>query len=526
MTDVPSGSDVNAWLASGLAFGRPTRPRQIDTHAASVFLQGDRAWKLKKPVRLGYLDFSTPARRHDALEAELRLNRRSAPALYIALHKIARDNAGGLLLDGPGDAIDWLLEMRRFPDDALLADVVEHGGLSDQVLVGLADDLVALHDASAISRDDPGAERFRTVAEGNARRLACYPTLFEPERVHRLTDRIAELIRRHAPLMDQRAARGRVRRGHGDLHLGNLAMIGGKAVAFDCLEFDEALATSDVLYDIAFLLMDLWTRGLGREANLVLNRYLDRSPFDEDGFALLPLFMSARATIRAHVLATLAGQPGHAEAGDRAAIYLEAAERLLDHRSTMLVAIGGLSGSGKSTVARAVAADIGCPPGARILRSDVLRKRSAGVAPETALDASTYTRSASEAVYAELLRLAAAGVAGGGAVIADAVFGLKSEKAAIAAVAAGAGCSFHGFWLDLDDDSRVERISSRGKDASDATATVALRQSADPAMGGHDWTRLAAARPIELIRRDLLGAIQAIGEGITTTPSSGGDAGA
>lgn len=500
-------AEVAAWIASGRAFGG--EPRRIDTHAASVFLIGDRAWKLKKPVDLGYLDFSSSTKRHDALAAELRLNRRTAPDLYLGLHKVTRAANGSLALDLEGAAVDWLLEMRCFQDGALLADMADRGAISDALLTTLADDLVLFHAAAEVIPSASGSDAIRHVADGNAERMRLYPNLLEPSRVSGVTEAIARRISAYAPLLDQRAAKGRVRHGHGDLHLGNIALIDDKAVPFDCLEFDPALATSDVLYDLAFLLMDLWTRGLRREANLLFNRYLDRSPEDESGLPLMPLFMSIRATIRAHVLATLVSQGGHDEAGPRAAHYLASAEQLLAGPPPQLVAIGGLSGSGKSTVARVIAPDIGAAPGARILRSDVLRKRLAGVAPETSLDRSTYTKDASASVYAELGRLAKEALAAGHAVIADAVFGHAREKAGIIAIAVRAGSPFHGFWLELDENARVERIAGRGSDASDATAVVARQQAADRSLGAHGWPCLSAALCKEVLRQSILASLSA-----------------
>lgn len=498
-------ADIAAWISDGRAFG--SKPRRIDTHAASVFLVGDRAWKLKKAVDLGYLNFASSAKRRDALAAELRLNRRTAPDLYIALHSVTCAADGTFTLDQDGAAVDWLLEMRRFPDDALLAERADHGAIPDALLITLADDLVTFHAAAEVQLGASGADRIRGVADGNAERLVLYPTLLEPQLVSIVIDAIASRINAQAQLLDLRAARGRIRHGHGDLHLGNIAVIDNKAVPFDCLEFDPGLATSDVLYDLAFLLMDLWTRGLRREANLVFNRYLDRSDEDEAALALMPLFMSIRATVRAHVLATFADQGGHDEAGQEAATYLAAAEQLLTGAPAQLVAIGGLSGTGKSTVARHVAASVGAAPGARILRSDVLRKRLAGLAPETPLDRATYTKEASEAVYAALGRLAREALESGHAVIADAVFGHAQEKAGIAVVAAQVSRPFHGFWLDLDERYRLLRIAGRRSDASDATAAVARQQTADRSLGSHGWHRMPAAAAPQRIANQILAAL-------------------
>jgi aminoglycoside phosphotransferase family enzyme/predicted kinase len=494
--------EVLDWLCGGGVFGDPDKPVIVETHAALIFLVGDRAWKLKKPVRLNYLDFSTPELRRAALEAEFQLNRRTAPELYLGVHKVCRANDGTLKLNGDGKPIEWLLEMKRFPDGALLAEYVERAALPDQSWINLADDLAAFHALINPSNDRAGAKRLNKVAQNNANCLSLHPNFLQPAQVRQVTTQIAALLEHHAPLLDSRAAQGRVRRGHGDLHLGNIAVVDGRAVFFDCLEFDEELATNDVLYDLAFLLMDLWTFGYRREANLLLNRYLDRSEDDEPGLSLIPLFMSVRATVRAHVLATLAAQGDHPDAASEAQHYLDAAEALLVPSNPVLIAIGGLSGSGKSTVAREVAAEIGGGPGARIIRSDVIRKRLAGVAPETRLAPSSYTEGANLIVYREIGRLAAGALRKGSSVIVDAVFGRAKEKADIAVTAALNGSGFEGFWLDVDDHIRVDRITRRTKNASDATIEVALRQAADKTLGPHRWHRLeAGADSVETAKR-------------------------
>ena len=490
-----AGPDVADWLASGAAFDARRETRRIDTHAASVFLNGDRAWKIKRPVRFSYLDFSTPTRRRAALEAELALNRRSAPEIYLAVHPIRLDR-GALSIGGAGEAVDWILEMRRFPDDALLDQRAD--ALDDSMLLQLADTIVALHDTAAPLATGEGAARLQQIIDGNLVSMRAFPALLDPTSALTLRDRQSELARRHAALLDSRALAGRIRHGHGDLHLRNIAIVDGAPVPFDCLEFDAELATSDVLYDLAFLLMDLWARNLRHAANLVLNRYLDVSATDDDGLRLLPLFMSVRAAIRAHVAA--AG--GSAEEAQR---YLALAFSLLDGGGARVVAIGGLSGTGKTTLSRALGGDIGGPPGARILRSDVVRKRLAGVAPEERLPPAAYTPEAAAAAYAELARLAAGVLDGGHAVVGDAVFGEDAERALIEQVALQAGVPFSGFWLTLPEAGRIERIESRVADASDADARVARLQTAQIAPPRSGWQMVDAGGDAEPAVRAALG---------------------
>lgn len=498
--------NVVSWLTSGRAFGTPGPVERIDTHAASIFLHGDRAWKIKRRVSLGYLDFSKAAGRKAALQAELDLNRRTAPDLYIALHAIVCDVRGGLELDGAGVPVDWVLEMRRFPDGALLGKALQQGGIDDRILSELADSIVAFHKNAAVRHETDGAMRLRRVVEGNTAQMARYPDILPSGRVAALNEALLAAVAGQAALLDARASKGRVRHGHGDLHLANIALIEGRAVPFDCLEFDEELATGDVLYDLAFLVMDLWGHAHWQEANLVFNRYLDRSGVDEGAEALMPLFMAVRASVRAHVLAAqwhLDRSTGRARS--KALDYLALAERLMRQEPVRLVAVGGLSGSGKSTLARFLGWAVGHPPGARILRSDILRKRLEGIAPEARLPSDSYTQAASDRVYDELNRLIEQALSLRQSVIADAMFVRPEERSRIAMIAHRLGCAFDGLWLRVDTQERLKRVAERRSDASDADGNV-VQSQADIQEGPlGEWVNLEASDTL-----DGLGSVAAI----------------
>jgi predicted kinase len=293
-------------------------------------------------------------------------------------------------------------------------------------------------------------------------------------------------------LLDRRRAGGKVRRCHGDLHLRNICVLDGEPVLFDCIEFSDEFASVDVLYDLAFLLMDLEHQGHAASANLVLNRYLDLT-HEDDGLAAMPLFLSLRAAIRAHVTATAGAPPAESRA------YLDRARAALTMPAARLIAIGGLSGTGKSTLAAALAPELGARPGARVLRSDVIRKRMFGLEPEARLPENAYNEEATARVYAALRDTAAAALAAGYCAIIDAVALRPEERQSFAAAAEKAGVPFTGIWLDAPVAALSTRVAARRGDASDATPEIVKRQSrVDP--GRLDWTRIdAGGSPVETL---------------------------
>lgn len=504
-------AETIAFLGSGRAFGQDDPPVRIDTHCAIVFLAGDAAWKLKKPVKLGYLDFSTAEKRRDVLDAELRLNRRTAPVLYRAVHSVNRAPDGRLAIDGKGECVDWLLEMRRFPAGALLDRQLEQRKLSPDLLMRLADRIAGFHAHLAGAPVDDGADRLARIIDGNVASMTACDGILGAGLVRLIVDKQRAELATARSLLDLRGRTGRVRHGHGDLHLANIAVLGGEPTLFDCLEFDDALATTDVLYDIAFLLMDLWHRDARDAANMILNRYLDVSPKDEDCLALLPLFLSVRATIRAHVTALQSLQAGgDPELAAQARGYLDLAFALLTPAQPRLAAIGGLSGTGKSSVARRVGGHVGRPPGARILRSDVVRKRLAGVTPETVLPRESYTKESGRQVYTTLGALARAALRQGQSVIVDAVFADPDERSAMASIAASEGVPFTGFWLQVDDRMRIDRIGARSADASDADIHVAQEQTGRPIGDLAGWIPMDATKRESVCAAGVIGQLDSV----------------
>jgi uncharacterized protein len=473
-TAVPSQADTVAFLTR-LA-GEPP----VETHISYVFLGRDTVWKLKKSIRLPFLDFTDVDSRRHFCERELALNKPAAPGLYRDVVPIARQSDGSLAVDASeGETIDWVVRMARVPPGDFLDKRAADGRLSPPLLDRIADSVAAFHRALP---PVPGARPdMEAIALGNVP-SALTAGLPEPD-VLAWRDGVTRALRGIAAWRDARAAAGFVRRCHGDLHLGNLCLWHGGPVLFDALEFDEALGRIDVAYDLAFLLMDLEHRLDRAAANRVLNRYVARTG-DAELVRGLPAFLSIRAMVRAHVEARSA----HAA---RFGAYFSAAMGYLNPPAPIMLGIGGLPGTGKSTLARALAPSLGAAPGALIARSDEIRKRQHGAEPEQRLPKSAYTEANSMAVLNELTRLAEQAAAGGHAVIADATFMDPTHRSMIEAAARRAGVPFLGIWLTAPIAALEQRIAGRTDDASDATITV-LHAAARDDPGPGDWRAVDA----------------------------------
>jgi uncharacterized protein len=491
--------------------GRPSthggaEVRRIDTHAAVVFLAGERAYKVKRAVRFPFLDFSTLEKRRDACTAEIEANRPFAPGLYCSVVVIALDPDGALSLGGRGEPVEYAVEMHRFDETKTLDRLADHGAVDLALADSLARAVAAAHARAPVVDAAPWIDALAAYVEQSDAAFREYPGLFPAAAIERLTAASREALSRIRPLLLARGTHGLVRRGHGDLHLGNIALIDGRPVPFDALEFDPLVASGDVLYDLAFLLMDLVERSLQPAANVVLNRYLaeTRRTEDLDALATLPFLMSMRAAIRAKVTAARATV---APASDRSAIeksamtYFALAAALIAPPPPTLVAIGGLSGTGKSVLARALAPELTPTPGAVVLRSDVERKALFGVAETEHPPPDAYTPDVTERTYAALANKARRVTSAGHSAIVDAVFAAPAERAAMAAVATAANVAFRGLFLTADLVTRVARVGHRFGDASDADVIVATRQEGY-ALGTMDWSAVdASGTPAQTLAR-------------------------
>lgn len=470
---------------AGMAAGDVSR---IDTHSAIIFLAGDRAYKVKRAVKYPYLDFSTLALREGYCRREVELNRRTAPALYEGVEPLTR-NGVDWRIGGDGAPQEWVIVMRRFAQTDLFDRMAEEGRLDGPMLRRGVDMIAAFHREVART---PDAADLTWVVEENLEELRASPELFPPADVEAYAADSLALFARLRPLLVERHRAGFVRHGHGDLHLHNICLLDGEPVLFDAIEFNDSLACVDVLYDFSFLLMDLVHRDLRALANQALGRYV-ADPDNACGLAAVNLFCSLRAAIRAKV-----GVPALQTATDRdaakaeIAAYFALARRFLEPVAPRLVAIGGLSGTGKTTLAAALAPDLGGLLGALHLRTDVIRKRLAGVADDETLPPESYTREASDKVYAEMMGLAEAALGAGWPVVMDAVFMADDERHVAADMARRHGARFDGLWLTAPTDVLKRRVDARTGDASDATSDVVALQvtHAHPV---RDWRNVDAS---------------------------------
>lgn len=497
---VSDQEEVFGFLATVAAgSGAATR---VDTHGAVVFLGALDAYKAKRAVKFPFMDFSTFEKRRQACEAEVRINRAFAPDLYLGAIPVVRRD-GALHLGGAGEIVEWVVHMRRFDEHQTLDRIADRGELTAIMIERMAAAVALSQTRAQVWPGVDFAAHLGAVIDGNAGDLGEASGLFDPARVAVLTARSRQARARVAPLLARRSAGGFVRRCHGDLHLRNIVKLGETPTLFDALEFDEQLATIDVLYDFAFLLMDLLERGLVRDANHLFNRYLAewRDERQLSGLAALPLFISVRAAIRAKVIAAgLAHLARDARAGAAAMAqrYLALAESALDSPTPRLIAIGGFSGTGKSTLAARLAPDIGCVPGAVHLRSDIERKRLFEVGEHDRLPPAAYDRRSGELVYDILRRKAERALVAGYSVVVDAVHQRAEEREAVRQLAARLGVAFEGLWLEAPLPDLVARVSQRTHDASDAQAdTVALQ--AQRGTGAIDWHCIDASGAGDLV---------------------------
>jgi aminoglycoside phosphotransferase family enzyme len=387
-------AEVIAFLSQPETYGLAGDVERIETHSAIVFLAGSRAFKLKRAVLYDYLDFSTCEKRRAACERELTINRRTAPRLYRRVRAITKVSGGQLAFDGDGAPLDYVVEMARFDQQNLFDRLAARGALSIDLLERLADVIAATHADAPVRFDHGGYTGMKWVIDGNDEAFHELADTLDAQVVSELGARCCAALNNVGALLEARRREGRVRECHGDLHLRNIVLLDGVPTLFDAVEFNDEIACVDVVYDLAFLIMDLWRLDLRAHANRLFNQYMHVSR-DIAALPALPLFLACRSAVRAKTGATAAGLQTDClravEMRAAARTYLDDAVAFVKPPLPRLVAIGGLAGSGKSSLARALAPSIGAVPGALVIRSDVVRKALFDVAPTRRLGPEAYS---------------------------------------------------------------------------------------------------------------------------------------
>lgn len=449
-----------------------TSPDVAETHSATVFFVGDRAYKAKKPVDLGFLDFSTREARREACERELALNRRLAPDVYLGVVDVVDPEA-----DGP---CEHLLVMRRMPAERRLTKLLSDGEDVTDHLRAIARDVGRFHrEAAAVDQPEAYASAGAVWSnwEDNVGTLRRFPEVIDEEARERVASRARRYLDGRGPLLDERIARGRVRDGHGDLLADDVFCLDDGPRILDCLDFSPRYRCGDVLLDAAFLAMDLERLGRADLAGAFLS-WWQEAVGDEHPASLAHHYLAYRAHVRAKV-ACLRAEQGLARAADTARALHDLADRHLDAGRVRLVLVGGAPGTGKSTLARGLARETGWT----LLRSDEVRKELAGVGhlddASAAPGEGLYREEATAATYRELADRAAERLARGESVVLDATWSSAAHREQAARVARETSSDLVALRCEAPLEVAEQRIAARRSDASDATADIARRLAAE-----------------------------------------------
>ena len=450
--------------------------RVIETHISQVILTGEYAYKIKKPVDFGFLDFSTLERRKHFCEEELRLNQRLAPQLYLEVLPIT-GSPEQPVLGGSGEPFEYAIKMRQFEQAELFDKRQERGELAPELLTDLARQAAQFHDSLPPIADDKPLGTPEAVFAAMQENFDQIRPLLDDTSLLRQLDNLEEWTRttfeRQRDLIADRRANGMVRECHGDLHLANITVFDGRVTVFDCIEFSEPFRYIDVINDLAFLLMDLESRNEPGLANLVLNTYLEYRG-DFEGLALLPLYKAYRAMVRAKIALFTMGNPGLSDE-EKAGLmqsyrtYAQLADDSEAIPNRYLLATTGLSASGKTCVSAAMAQQLNLIR----LRSDVERKRLYGLAPlansKSGLGTDLYSAEATRKTYQALADRAGQLLASGQSVIIDAACLKHEERTLFAEVAESQGVPFLLLHCEAPENLRRQWIRERKGDASEAT---------------------------------------------------------
>jgi uncharacterized protein len=453
----------------------------LQTHISYVLLTGEFVYKVKKPVNFGFLDFSTLAKRKQFCHEELRLNQRGAAELYLEVVPVTLDNEVWVL-NGAGEPVEFLVKMRQFPQEALLSAMDDCGALTEQHVIDLAKTLDEFH-RTAPTNDYilsfGEVVKVQQALDENYAQTVKYigvaQTQLQFNETKAYTDK---LFAEQEALFKDRIQKKMIRECHGDLHLRNICYWHNKILLFDCIEFNEAFRFVDVMYDVAFCVMDLDARDRFIFSNLFLNTYLEETG-DWEGLQVLPLYLSRQAYVRAKVTSFLLDDPGIPESGkqesqDTASRYYRLAWQYTQPKWGKLLIMSGLSGSGKSTTARQIAR----ATGAIHIRSDAVRKHLAGLSIHQRGDAGgeygsgVYTPEMTQKTYDRLLELGVLLTTQGFTIILDAKYDRQTLRQAVIEAAKHANLPLQIVQCKAPESVLRDRLHQRTGDIADATANL------------------------------------------------------
>lgn len=453
----------------------------LQTHISYVLLTGEFAYKVKKPVNFGFLDFSTLEKRKQFCDEELRLNQRGAAELYLEVVPVTQ-NQESFVLKGAGEPVEFVVKMRQFPQETLLSTMADHGELTAQLLMVLAKTLAEFHRTAPTNDDILRFGEVATVRQAfdenysqtvNYIGIAQTQTQFDETKAY--TD---QCFAERETLFQDRIQNKKIRECHGDLHLRNICYWNHKILLFDCIEFNEAFRFVDVMYDVAFVVMDLETRDRTDLSNLFLNSYLEETG-DWEGLQVLPLYLSRQAYVRAKVTSFLLDELNipdavKQESQETARHYYQLAWQYTQPKSGKLLLMSGLSGSGKSTTARQIAQ----ASGAIHIRSDAVRKHLAGISIHQRGDAEgeygsgVYTPEMTQRTYDRLLELGVLLARQGFTVILDAKYDRQTLRQAVMDAAQRANLPLQIVQCTAPESVLRDRLQQRTGDIADATADL------------------------------------------------------
>jgi uncharacterized protein len=459
-----------------------TTPIQLmQTHASYVLLTGEFAYKLKKPVNFGFLDYSTVAKRQHFCTEELRLNQRGAKELYLEVIPIARQDRT-YHLGNDGEIVDYAVKMIQFPQANLLSNLFEAGMMTISDIEEMGRVVAAFHSRAQTNEyisDFGKVDRIKESIDDNYRQTEKYINRAQTQQQYLETKAYTDrFLYEHPELFTSRVTGGFIRECHGDLHLRNICQWHDKILLFDCIEFNEPFRFVDTMYDVAFTVMDLEARGRKDLANRFLNTYVEQTG-DWAGLQVLPLYLSRQAYVRAKVTSFLLDDllipsTDRDAAATTAAAYYHQAWAYTRSRQGKLILMSGLSGSGKSTLGKKIATAIG----AIHLRSDAVRKHLGGIPLLAKGDASLYTPAMTARTYDQVLELGHKLTERGFSVILDAKYDRYSLRAAVVNFAQAQGIPLQILHCTAPDAVLRDRLQQRTGDIADATVDLLTSQQA------------------------------------------------